>query len=298
MQKLRLFLFDKMTGLGRRGLLRWIPDAPYLRVQYFLKLGRVLRLKHPRLFNEKLQWIKLHDRKPEYHRYADKLAVRDYVAKTAGEGCLIPLIASYDSVDQIDWNALPERFVMKCTHGSGSNIICTDKGKLDIGKAESQLRAWMARSWYDLSREWPYLGIQPRILVEQFIGDDDGQVPFDYKIMCFEGAPTYVIVDADRYSGHTRNFYDVRWQKQDMFNRHPNIPYDIPRPGPLNEMLSIAQSLCQGLHHIRIDLYVVAGKVYFGEMTFFHGYGMEVYRPESFERHMGDLIKLPTDEAL
>lgn len=293
--KFRLFLFDVMLHFAREGRLRFIPDAPFLRVQYFLKLGRVLHLKRPKLYNEKLQWIKLHDRRSEYSVYADKLAVRDYVRERAGARYLIPEIARYERVDQIDWDALPDRFVIKCTHGSSSNIIVTDKAQLDIEAAKLKLSNWMRRNWFDLSREWPYKNIRPRIIVEQFIGADDGTVPFDYKVMCFEGEPTYIVVDADRYSGHKRNFYDGNWVKQDMFNRHPNIDRPVERPAQLDEMLTVARALCQGLHHIRIDLYAVQDRVYFGEMTFFHGYGMEVYRPKSFERHMGDLIQLPAD---
>ncbi len=292
---IRTFLFNAMTSLGRRERLRWLPDGPYLRVQYFLKLGRALHLKRPTLYNEKLQWIKLHDRNPAYVTYADKLAVRDHVQKEAGEQYLIPLIAEYERASAIDWAALPDRFAIKCTHGSGSNILCTDKEKLDIDAATKKLDGWMKRNWFWMSREWPYLGIVPRIMVEAFLGAEDGTVPFDYKIMCFEGEPTYIIVDADRYTAHTRNFYDTDWRKQEMFNRHPNIPYDVPRPAQLSEMVDVARKLSQGIHHVRVDFYIVAGRVYFGEMTFFHGYGMEVFRPRAFELGMGERIKLPTD---
>ncbi len=295
LSRFRTFLFNGMTAMGRRGRLRWIPDGPYLRLQYCFKLGRVLHLKRPRLYNEKLQWIKLHDRNPDYIRYADKLAVREHVRENAGEQYLIPLIARYDTVSDIDWTALPNRFAIKCTHGSGSNILCTDKEKLDTADASAKLCRWMHHNWYWLSREWPYLNIKPRIIVEQFLGAEDGTVPFDYKIMCFEGEPTYIIVDADRYTAHTRNFYDTDWIKQPMFNRHPNIPYDIPRPAQLGEMLEVARKLSCGIHHVRVDFYLVSGKVYFGEMTFFHGYGMEVFSPREFELGMGDRIKLDTD---
>ena len=292
---MRTFLFNAMTAMGRRGRLRFLPDAPYLRLQYFLKLGRILHIKRPKLYNEKLQWIKLHDRRPEYTQYADKLAVRNHVAKSVGEDYLIPLIAQYGSIAQIDWDALPDRFVLKCTHGSGSNIICADKSALNVDEAKGKLRGWMKRNWFWLSREWPYLDIKPRIIAEQFLGDDQGNVPFDYKIMCFEGEPTYIVVDADRYTAHTRNYYDVNWVKQPMENRHKNIPYDIPRPAHLAEMLSIARRLSAGIHHVRVDLYLVGTRIYFGEMTFFHGYGMEVFSPKEFELGMGARIKLPTD---
>ncbi|MGI6173539.1 MAG: ATP-grasp fold amidoligase family protein [Christensenellales bacterium] len=293
MERARLYLSDVFDALARRGLLAWLPDVPFLMVQYFLHLGRLLNLKHPRLYNEKLQWIKLYDRKPEYPRYVDKLAVRDYVKEKVGEKYLIPLLATAESAEDIDWNALPERFVVKCTHGSSSNIICRDKSVLDTCEATEKLRNWMKRSWYPLSREWPYLGIAPRIIVEEFLGDAEGKVPYDYKILCFGGEPKYIIVDAERYTGHRRNFYDTQWNRQDMFNRHPPYEGTVEKPKCLLEMLDVARKLSEGIPHIRVDLYVVDDRVYFGEMTFFHGFGMEVFRPRAFEEHLGDLIRLP-----
>lgn len=292
-EKLRLKCFEWMLRLGRKGYLNFIPDRPYLKIQYWLKLGRALNLAHPALYNEKLQWIKLYDRNPLYTRMADKLAVRDYVKERGCGEYLIPLVASYDRPEQIDWDSLPDRFVVKCTHGSSSNILVTDKSKLDRAGAIRKLNGWMRRNWFWLSREWPYKHIAPRILIEAFIGDEDGKAPYDYKILCFDGEPAYVIVDADRYDGHTRNFYSPDWVKQDLFNRHPNIPREIPRPEHLSEMLEVARKLSKGIPHVRVDLYEVSGRVYFGETTFFHGYGMEVFRPREFEKHLGDLIPLP-----
>lgn len=292
-EKIRLFLFGKLIGLARRGYTDFIPDKPFLELQYYLKLGRRLNLNPPRLYNEKLQWIKLYDRREEYRAYVDKLAVRDFVREKVGEKYLIPALAACERVDEIDWAGLPERFVVKCTHGSSCNIICRDKKQLDVAKACAQLNAWMKRDWFSLSREWPYKGVKPRILIEEFIGGEDGRVPYDYKLMCFGGEPRFVVVDADRYDGHTRTYYDTNWVKQEMFNRHPNIPREIPRPEQLGEMLDVARALSAGIPHVRIDLYVARGQVFFGEMTFFHGYGMEVFRPQEFEERMGDMIPLP-----
>jgi hypothetical protein len=293
LEKLRLRCFDLMTGLGRRGYLNFIPDRPYLKVQYYLKLGRRLNLRRPELYNEKLQWIKLYDRKPLYSRLADKLAVREYVGEKGCGGYLIPQIAACDAPGEINWDALPDRFVIKCTHGSSSNIICADKSRLDRAKAIAKLEGWMNRSWYWMSREWPYKDIPPRILIEEFIGDEAGNAPYDYKFLCFDGEPAYVIVDADRYTRHTRTLYSPDWVRQDVFNRHPNIPREIPRPKNLDVMLDTARKLSGGIPHVRVDLYETAGRVYFGEMTFFHGYGMEVFRPRSFEQRLGSLIPLP-----
>ncbi len=292
-EKFRLKCFNLVLGLGRKGYLNFVPDRMYLKTQYWLKLGRGLNLKKPALYNEKLQWIKLYDRNPLYTRMADKLAVRDYVAERGCGQYLIPMLAACDRSDQIDWDALPERFVVKCTHGSSSNIIVTDKAKLDRADAMRKLERWRKRNWFWLSREWPYKNVRPRILIEAFIGDENGKAPYDYKLLCFDGEPAYVIVDADRYDGHTRNYYSPDWVKQDIFNRHPNIPRDIPRPDHLDEMLEVARKLSRGIPHVRVDLYEANGRVYFGETTFFHGYGMEVFRPREFEMHLGDLIPLP-----
>ncbi|MEF9894970.1 MAG: ATP-grasp fold amidoligase family protein [Clostridia bacterium] len=292
--KARIFLFNTMCGLSRRGLLNWVPDKGYLRVQFYLKVGRRLNLKNPTLYDDKLQWIKLYDRDPKYNVFVDKLAVRDYVRDAVGEKYLIPEIARADAIEQIDWTALPAKYVLKCTHGSSCNIV--NDGTLTPEALESEkahLPEWMGRNWFSLSREWPYKDVRPRILVEQFLESPGGGVPYDYKILCFDGQPRYIIVDIDRYTAHKRNFYDVNWVRQDIFNRHPAYDGEVKRPDSLEEMLEVARKLSKGIRHIRIDLYEVAGRVYFGEMTFFHGYGMEVFRPRAFERRLGDLIRLP-----
>lgn len=294
MEKLRFWLLGLMMRLSRHGLLRMVPDAAFLKVQYYLKLGEKLNLKSPVLYNEKLQWLKLYDQKPHYLRYVDKLEVREYVGETVGKKYLIPEIARYDRLEDVDWDALPNRFVLKCTHGSSSNILCRDKRALDLKKAKAAVRGYMKRNWFDISREWPYKGIQPRILVEEFLESETGDVPLDYKILCFSGEPKYIIVDVDRYRGHKRNYYDTDWNPVKVFNRHPNYEGVIPRPEKLDEMLSVARALSNGLPQIRVDLYAVFKKIYFGEMTFFHGYGMEVFRPREFELAMGDRIKLET----
>lgn len=296
--RLRVFLFNKWNGLARRRLLDWVPDRLFLKVQYYLKLGRRLNIDHPTLYNEKVQWIKLYDRNPQYNIFVDKLAVRQYVKDTVGEKYLIPEIAHYDRPEDIAWDQLPDRYVLKCTHGSSCNIV--QDGKKDaaaIERLKARIPGWMKSNWFYLSREWPYLDVKPRILIEKFMQGPDGSVPYDYKFLCFNGEPRYVIVDVDRYKdgglGHRRNFYDLNWVRQDMFNRHPGYEGDVPRPSCLDEMVEVARKLSKGIPHIRIDLYQVGEQVYFGEMTFFHGFGMEVFRPRQFEEHLGSLIHLP-----
>ncbi|MDO4548518.1 MAG: ATP-grasp fold amidoligase family protein [Clostridia bacterium] len=289
----RIWLFNKMCGMARHNMLNWVPDKTFIKLQYYLKLGRRLNLEKPALYNEKLQWIKLYDRKPIYNKFVDKIAVRDYVARTVGKKYLVPMICTCDSEDDIPWDELPRKYVLKCSHGSSCNIIQDGKkSESVIMRERARLPEWMKRNWYWFSREWPYKDVKPRILIEQYLEGPSGDVPYDYKILCFDGKPVYIIVDVDRYSDHKRNFYDVNWVRQDMFNRHPGYDGDIPRPERLDEMLDVAAKLSKGIRHIRIDLYDVEGKIYFGEMTFFHGYGMEVFRPREFERKLGDLISL------
>ena len=294
----RIALYNKWNGLARRRMLDWVPDRAFLGIQYFLKLGRPLHLKHPALYNEKLQWIKLYDRDERYKVFVDKLAVRDYVRETVGEQYLIPEIARYDRAQDVQWDRLPPRYALKCTHGSSCNIV--QDGSLSgerFARQKARLVQWMKDDWFYLSREWPYREVKPRILVEQFLEGPDGQVPYDYKFLCFDGEPKYIIVDVDRYKdggdGHRRNFYDLNWVKQEVFNRHPGYDGPVERPQCLEEMIQVARKLSQGLRHIRIDLYQVGGRVYFGEMTFFHGCGLEVFRPRAFEAHLGELIALP-----
>src|SRR5690554_2911549 len=166
--------------LGDKGLLNWIPDKHYLKLVYWGETGKKLNIKDPKTFNEKLQWLKLHDRKPEYSIYVDKYAVRSYIAKTIGKKYLIPLIVVYDSVEEIDWASLPDKFVLKCTHGSGSNIICPDKNKLDMEEAKKKLQKWMNKNWYWFGREWPYKKVKPRIICEELIKKKNGGLPYDY----------------------------------------------------------------------------------------------------------------------
>ena len=291
-------LYDAFFALARRGAFRWMGDRAFLRLQYRLKRRKPLRLDPPQTYGEKLQWLKLYDRQPVYTQMADKIAARNFVAARVGEKYLIPEIARYDRAQDVQWDRLPPRYALKCTHGSSCNIV--QDGSLSgerFARQKARLVQWMKDDWFYLSREWPYQGVKPRILVEQFLEGPDGQVPYDYKFLCFDGEPKYIIVDVDRYKdggdGHRRNFYDLNWVKQEVFNRHPGYDGPVERPQCLEEMIQVARKLSQGLRHIRIDLYQVGGRVYFGEMTFFHGCGLEVFRPRAFEAHLGELIALP-----
>lgn len=285
--------------LGAKGVFNFMDDKTYLKLVYWGETGKRLDLKNPLTFNEKLQWLKLYDRKPEYSIYVDKFEVRKYITGTIGEDFLIPLIGVYKSVDDILWNELPKRFVIKCTHGSGSNIICWDKDNLNIKKAKKKLNKWMKKSWYWFGREWPYKAVKPRIIIEEYMTDETGIQLKDYKIFCFNGEPKLIQVDFDRFIDHKRNLYTIDWEYINARIAYPNCANIlIPKPKSLDKMLDIARKLSKNIPHVRVDLYSVEDKIYFGEMTFFHGSGFEQFEPESFARKMGEWIKLPNIERM
>lgn len=266
------------------GFLNFLPDKVLISIQFRLLLGRKMNWKSPKTYNEKLNWLKLNDRSEEYSRYVDKYAVRTYIADKIGAEYLVPLLGDWSSFDEIDWNTLPDRFVLKCNHGSHCSIVCTDKSSLDINSARGKFNSWMKRNWYWLYREKPYKNIVPRIIAEKFIGTND-IVPEDYKVFCYDGVPKLIRVDVGRYSDDvTYNYYDTDWERSDLqFTKISETP--TPRPECLSEMLRLSGILSSGFKHVRVDWYVVEGKLYFGEMTFYNAAG---YDPD-FIKYEDDL---------
>jgi hypothetical protein len=285
--------------LGDKGLLNWIPDKQYLKLVYWGETGKRLNIIDPKSFNEKLQWLKLNDRKPEYRIYVDKYAVRSYIAETIGEEYLIPLIGVYDKVEEIDWDSLPDKFVLKCTHGSGSNIICPDKNKLNIEEAKKKLKKWMNKNWYWFGREWPYRNVKPRILCEKYLVDESGKELIDYKFMCFNGEVKCIFVCSNRNSplGLNIDIYNVDWNLM-PFGR-PNSPrtgVKIPKPRNFNKMIEFAEKLAKDIPFIRVDFYEVDGHLYFGELTFYPTSGFGKFTPEYYDDILGSWLKLTIEK--
>jgi hypothetical protein len=281
-------------ALGRNGVFNWMPDKLYLKIIYYYETGQYLNLDNPVTFNEKLQWIKLYDRKPEYNTYVDKYNVRDYIKQTLGEEYLIPLIGVYDTVDEIPWDDLPNKFVLKCTHGSGSNIVCKDKRTLDIEESKRKLKRWMKKNWFWFGREWPYKNVQPRIICEKLLQTKDGRLPVDFKFHCFSGEPDNVMVCLERDSGKPRFFFfDNNWNLLRYNIAGINAPqnFTLPKPKMMDEMFKIASELSMGLPFIRVDLYSEEGKVYFGELTFFPQSGFDSNLLPTTDRLFGDKIR-------
>ena len=275
-----------------------IPDNIYLKLRYKYYTGKKLNLKNPQTFNEKLQWLKLYDRNPLYTKLVDKYEVRKYIADIIGEEYLIPLISIYNSIEEINWNSLPNKFVLKCTHGSGANIICSDKSKLDIEDAKIKLKKWMQRNWYWYGREWPYKNVKPRIICEKYMVDESGIELKDYKFMCFNGEVKCSFVCSNRNSPNGLNvdFYDMDWNLMPFERHYSNSGTKIPKPKNFEKMVGFAEKLSKNIPFVRVDFYETYGQLYFGELTFYPGSGFEEFTPEKYDYVLGSWLKLPNKE--
>lgn len=278
--------------LGSKHLLNWIPDSLYLRIAYYCEMGSILHLKAPVNYTEKIQWVKLYDRRPEYNTYVDKYEVRDYIKQRIGADYLIPLIDVYDHPDNIDWSSLPNRFVLKCTHGSSMNIICTDKEQLDEAQTKLQLSHWMHVNLFWLGREWAYKDVKPRIICEAFISDNT-QTPHDYKVICFNGKPHLIEIHTDRFGEHTLDFYSLDWRHMDYVDGYPSCHHNIEKPPVLDEMLRLSEQLATGTCISRIDWYYVSGKLFFGEITLYEASGFPRAYKSDANLYLGNQIQLP-----
>lgn len=299
MSKIRTFIENPqyfITSPASKGWLNWVPDSLYLKVLYRVIMGRKLNLKNPKEYNEKLQWLKLNDRKPEYSTMVDKYEVRGYIEDLLGAKYLIPCLGIYDSVDDIDIDALPDKFVLKCTHDSGSVEICKDKSSFDIEGARHRLSQAMKRNYYATYREWPYKYVKPRIIAEGYLEGDGGDLK-DYKVMCFNGEAKIIEVHENRFvegKVHTQTFYDREWNIVPL-TQVETVTVDRPgeRPRQLDEIIRLSELIAKDMYHARIDWYIERDKIYFGEITFFDGSGFESFSTPEMERMLGDMIKLP-----
>ncbi len=288
----------RFSYLTIMGFTKILTDEKFLKKAYKLNIGNMLNLKEPKTFNEKLQWLKLYDRKPEYTQMVDKYLVRDFIKEKIGEEYLIPLIGVWDSPDDIDFDALPERFVLKCNHNSGLGMyICKDKSKMDIKEVKNELRRGLAQDYYLTGREWPYKNVQRKIIAEEFLSEYGNEDVMDYKVFVFSGKAEFVQVDYDRFVDHHRNFYNREWEYQPFTTCYPSNPaHQIEKPEKLKELLELAEIISKSLQsppQVRIDFYIVANKIYFGEVTFYHGSGFEKFYPEEWDYKLGAYIILP-----
>lgn len=272
-----------------------IPDKIYIKKTYKRLMGEELNLDNPKTFNEKLQWLKLYDRKKEYTKMVDKYEVKEYVSNIIGEEYIIPTIGIYNSFDEIDFDKLPKQFVMKCTHDSGGNVICKDKSKLNIEEAREKINSSLKNNYYWKWREWPYKNVKPRIIIEPYLEDKKVHELRDYKFFVFSGKMEIMFVASNRQGeGETYfDFFDRKFKHLDIQNGHPNNPNKIEKPKNYNKMIELAEKLSNNVPQVRIDFYEINGKVYFGEITFYHWSGLAHFVPREWDDKLGKLIKLP-----
>lgn len=283
-----VFWLCKYSGLSS------LSDYINIKTSWRNNKGYHIDLKHPKTFSEKLEWMKLYDHNPIYTEWADKVKGKELAARTIGKEYIIKTLKVWDSADQIDITDLPEKFVMKCTHDSGSVMICTDKSKFNVAKAKEWFQHFLSRDYYKLSMEWSYKNVPHRIIVEEFI-ETGGEELIDYKFYCFNGYVDCVMVCTERSSGHPKfYFFDREWKLLRLNQRGINAPADftLPKPEGIDEMFGMAAKLSEGLRYVRVDLYCNDGRIFFGEMTFFPSGGFDPNRLKTSEVRWGNLIKL------
>ena len=261
---------EKIMTLLKKSL-RFLPDKIYIKLYYRFRVGRALNTANPSTLNEKMQWLKFNYRGPLQSIVSDKLLVRDYVAQKIGKEYLIPLLGSWETYDEINFNDLPNKFVLKCNHDSGGLVLCMDKNKSNYKKTKYKIEKSLKSNFFYIGREYQYKNINPMIICEQFISDK-GLVPMDYKIYCFNGKPDMILVCNDRFAHQNHRasyfFFDSNWKFQPLNKGDENrADIDITKPKNLDKMLEIATVLSADFIFARIDLYNIDGKIYFGEIT-------------------------------
>lgn len=284
-----------IESMNNIGLLSWVSDEAFLKWQFKNRIGTTLDLENPLTFNEKLQWLKLNDRNPEYIPLVDKYEVREFISNKIGDEYLIPLIDSWNNVDEINWDKLPNQFVLKGTHDSGGVVVCKDKTKLDIDAAKKKIEKSLSRNYFNAGREWPYKYVAPQIIAEKYLEDQEGPDLKDYKLMVFNGEVKCTLVASNRSQQGTMNvdFFDLDWNHL-SFGR-PNNEFNsekINKPEKYNKMIELAERLAENMPFVRVDFYEVNGEVFFGEMTFYPASGFEKFKPEKYDRVLGDWLDL------
>lgn len=282
--------------LMNKNFFKWIPDEKYITIKYKLEMNQKLNLKEPKTFNEKLQWLKLYDRNPEYTKMVDKYEAKKYVADIIGQEYIISTLGVWDKFEDIEFDKLPKQFVLKPTHTSGNVFICKDKEKINYKQLRKMINKWLKRDYYLVHREWPYKNIKPKIIAEQYMVDDSGMKLKDYKFFCFNGIAQTILVCSNRNgSFKNTNFYDINWNLQPFTReKHKNSNEQIKKPKNLDEMITVAEKLSKDIPFVRVDLYEINGKVYFGELTFYPSSGFEGFEPEEWDKKLGDMLELPT----
>lgn len=269
-------------------------DRFRLEMYYLFEKRRHLNLDHPVTFNEKLQWLKIYDRNPLYTRLVDKYLVKDWVKNKIGEDYVVPTLAKYDSPSQIELDKLPNQFVLKCNHDSGSVIVCLDKTTFDLESAKEKLSKSLMKSPYDFDMEWAYRDVPRCVLAEQYLKEDNSDVLMDYKFFCFDGEPKIMYMSRDHASEVTTDFFDMEFNRLPIRMQAPPSIVCPTKPEQFEKLKELSACLSQGIPQVRVDFYVVKGRIFFGEMTFYHCGGMVDVQPYEWNVKMGDMINLPS----
>lgn len=301
MNKYIRFLKDskyRFAVLDRLGFYKNLTDEKYLKKSYKIRFGKKLDLKNPKTFNEKLQWLKLYNRKDIYTTMVDKYEVKKYVADRIGENHIIPTIGIYRDFEEIDFDSLPNQFVLKSTHDSGGLVICKDKNKLDMESVRSKFMRSLGRNYYFYGREWPYKNVKPRIIAEKYMQDRDFESLNVYKIFNFNGEPKIIqTIQGDKTASETIDYFDTEWNLLDLRQNFPNSQKALEKPETLSEMLTLSRELSKDVApFIRVDFYEINGSVYFSEFTFFSDSGMARFEPNMWDEILGSWIELPNKE--
>lgn len=283
-------------------LFKYLPDDVALKIMYKNVFLTKLDLKNPKTFNEKLQWLKLYNRKPEYSKMVDKYEAKKYVSSIIGENYIIPTLGVWEHFDDIDFDKLPNQFVLKCTHGSGDVFVVKDKSEFDVSDAKIKMEKSLSTNYYKISREWPYKNVQPRIIAEKFIQNNyNGKEELnDYKFMCFNGKVKCSFVCSGRFTdrGLHVTFFDREWNVLPFKRDYPYEEKGLLKPKRYDEMLELSEKLSEELPFSRIDFYEVNGQIYFGEITLFPGGGFEAFQPEEWDYRLGSWLTLPNDKTV
>ena len=279
--------------VNQTGLLNFLPDEAYIKIVYRVLMGHPLNLDNPKTFCEKINWLKLYDRKPEYTIMVDKCLVKEYVEKRIGKQYIVPTLGSWASFAEIDFNLLPEKFVLKCNHDSGGLIICKGKNKLDMKYARKKLSKCLKRNFYYVGREWPYKEVKPMIFAEQLLENKDGSELRDYKFYCFNGEPRFLYV-SESLTDHSKarvSYLNLDWTFSEFYRKDYKQYETIPeKPETFNDMIRFARVLSEGIPFLRVDFYESDKKLFFGELTFSPGSGLTTFYPEKWEKYWGEQI--------
>lgn len=291
---MNLFVRKGIKKIAYSGYLNWLPDKIYLKILYRACLNKKLDLKNPKTFNEKLQWLKLFDHNPIYTTMVDKYEAKKYVAEILGEEYVIPTLGVWNHFDEIEFDKLPDQFVLKCTHDSGGLVICRDKSKLDKTSAKKKIEKSLKINYYWSGREWPYKNVNPRIIAEKYMEDSDSQDLMDYKIFTFDSVVKVLFIVSGRQEGVTKaDYFDAEFNHLDFTWGYPKADICPAKPKTFDFMVKAAEKLAKNTSELRVDFYEVNGKVYFGELTFFDGSGFAEFNPDTWDERFGKWIKLP-----